>query len=258
MVSRFPILTFHAIDDRPSVISFPPALFECSMTRLYHDGYRTVALSELAGWLCRGSSFPERSFVITFDDGYRSVYDEAFPTLQRLGFSATVFLSVGQNSERADSTRLPSMCERPMLSWREIKEMHRSGITFGGHTLTHPDLTLLPDEQVEAEVVRGKVVIEDALGTPVDTFAYPFGRYNQRCRKLVSRHFACACSDRLGLLRKTTDPYAIERVDSYYLSNLSLFSLIHTRIFPFYIHARDIPRQVRRAVAPYINKQVCL
>jgi peptidoglycan/xylan/chitin deacetylase (PgdA/CDA1 family) len=215
-------------------------------------------LSELADWLCRGSSFPERSFVITFDDGYRSVYDEAFPTLQRLGFSATVFLSVGQNSERADSTRLPSMCERPMLSWREIKEMHRSGITFGGHTLTHPDLTLLPDEQVEAEVVRGKVVIEDALGTPVDTFAYPFGRYNQRCRKLVSRHFACACSDRLGLLRKTTDPYAIERVDSYYLRNLSLFSLIHTRIFPFYIHARDIPRQVRRAVAPYINKQVCL
>ena len=257
MVTRFPILTFHAIDDRPSVISFPPALFERSMTRLYHDGYRTVGLSELGGWLCRGSSFPERSFVITFDDGYRSVYDEAFPILQRLGFSATVFLSVGQNSERADSTRSPSMCERAMLNWREVKEMHRSGIAFGGHTLTHPDLTLLPDEQIEAEVVGGKVAIEDALGTPVETFAYPFGRYNDRCRKLVSHHFFCACSDRLGLLSKTSDPYAMERVDSYYLRNLSLFSALHTKTFAFYIRARGIPRQMRRAVEPYINKHIC-
>lgn len=255
MVTRFPILTFHAIDDRPSVISFPPALFERSMTRLYHDGYRTVGLSELAGWLCRGSSFPERSFVITFDDGYRSVYDEAFPILQRLGFSATVFLSVGQNSERADSTRLPSMCERLMLSWREIKEMHQSGIEFGGHTLTHPDLTRLPAELLEAEVIGGRRVIEDALGSKVDTFAYPLGRYNERCRKLVSRHFVCACSDRLGLLHKTSDAYAMERVDSYYLRNLSLFSAFHTKSFTFYIRARGIPRQMRRAVEPYLIKR---
>jgi peptidoglycan/xylan/chitin deacetylase (PgdA/CDA1 family) len=257
MVSRFPILTFHAIDDRPSVISFPPALFECSMTRLYHDGYRTVGLSELAGRLCRGSSFPERSFVITFDDGYRSVHDEAFPILQRLGFSATVFLSVGQNSERADSTRLPSMCERLMLSWREIKEMHQSGIEFGGHTLTHPDLTRLPAELLEAEVIGGTRVIEDALGSKVDTFAYPFGRYNDRCRELVRRHFICACSDKLGLLHKTSDPYAMERVDSYYLRNLSLFSALHTQTFAFYIRARGIPRQMRRAVESYINKHIC-
>jgi peptidoglycan/xylan/chitin deacetylase (PgdA/CDA1 family) len=258
MVTRFPILTFHAVDDRPSVISFSPALFQRSMARLYRHGYRTVGLRELAGCLRRGSSFLERSFVITFDDGYRSVYDEAFPILQRLGFSATVFLSVGQNSERADSTRLPSMCERPMLSWREIKEMHRSGFEFGGHTLTHPDLTRLPAELLEAEVVGSKEIIQDALGAAVDTFAYPFGRYDNRCRELVSRHFLCACSDRLGLLHKTSDAYAMERVDSYYLRNLSLFSMIHTRIFPFYIRALAIPRQVRRAVAPYINKQVCL
>jgi peptidoglycan/xylan/chitin deacetylase (PgdA/CDA1 family) len=114
----------------------------------------------------------------------------------------------------------------------------------------------LPAELLEAEVVGSKEIIQDALGAAVDTFAYPFGRYDNRCRELVSRHFLCACSDRLGLLHKTSDAYAMERVDSYYLRNLSLFSMIHTRIFPFYIRARAIPRQVRRAVAPYINKQV--
>jgi peptidoglycan/xylan/chitin deacetylase (PgdA/CDA1 family) len=255
--NSFIILTFHALDELGSATSFSPYLFKQGMAELYERGYKTLSISDTVECLRRDTQFPERSFAITFDDGYQSVYGEAFPILQRYNFSATVFLAVG-DGKPADTDRFPPMCERSMLNWCEVKEMHRSGITFGGHTLTHPDLTLLPDEQVEAEVVRGKVAIEDALGTPVDTFAYPFGRYNERCRELVSRHFACACSDRLGLLHKTSDAYAMERVDSYYLRNLSLFSMIHTRIFPFYIRARAIPRQVRRAVAPYINKQVCL
>lgn len=252
----FPILTFHAVDDKPSVISFPPSVFERGMALLHDSGYRTLSLVELNDFLRRGVVFPKRSFVITFDDGYQSVYDHAFPILQRYGFSATVFLTVGRSGQLVDTDRLPPMCSRSMLNWREVKEMHRSGITFGGHTLTHPDLTLLPDEQVEAEVVGGKVAIEDALGTPVETFAYPFGRYNDRCRELVSRHCFCACSDRLGLFSKTSDPYAIERVDSYYLRNLSLFSALHTKTFAFYIRARGIPRQMRRAVEPYINKHI--
>jgi len=255
--NSFIILTFHALDELGSATSFSPHLFKQGMAELYERGYKTLSISDAVECLRRDTPFPERSFAITFDDGYQSVYGEAFPILQRYDFSATVFLTVGANGKAADTERFPPMCERSMLNWREVKEMHRSGIAFGGHTLTHPDLTLLPDEQIEAEVVGGKVAIEDALGTPVETFAYPFGRYNDRCRKLVSHHFFCACSDRLGLLSKTSDPYAMERVDSYYLRNLSLFSALHTKTFAFYIRARGIPRQMRRAVEPYINKHIC-
>jgi peptidoglycan/xylan/chitin deacetylase (PgdA/CDA1 family) len=177
MATSIPVLTFHAIDDRPSIISFPPPLFQRSMAQLHNTGYRTLNLTELVDSLHQALPFPERSFAITFDDGYQSVYEQAFPILERYGFSATVFLTVGANGKQMETERLPSMCERSMLSWHEIKEMHRSGIAFGAHTLTHPDLTRLPIQDLEAEVVSGKAVIEDALGTQVTSFAYPFGRY---------------------------------------------------------------------------------
>jgi peptidoglycan/xylan/chitin deacetylase (PgdA/CDA1 family) len=244
MVASFPILTFHAVDARPAAISFPPRVFEHGIALLQDRGHRTLSLVELTDCIRRRASFPERSFVITFDDGYRSVYEQAFPVLQRYGMTATVFLTVG----KAKKKRLPTMEGRSMLSWHEIKEMYRAGISFGGHTMTHPDLTRLPAELLESEVVGGKKIIEDALGSKVDTFAYPFGRYDNRCRELVSRHFLCACSDRLGLLRPNTDLYAMERVDAYYLRTERLFRTMLTGVFPLYVQARSIPRLVRRAV----------
>jgi len=153
-----PILTFHAVEDRPSVISFSPRLFQQGMARLYDRGYRTLNLPELVDCLRPGVLFPERSLAITFDDGYQSVYTQAFPILQRYGFSATVFLTVGEKGNRRPPERLPSIEGRSMLSWGEIKEMHRWGITFDAHTLTHPDLTRLALERVTAEICNSKDV----------------------------------------------------------------------------------------------------
>jgi len=248
MAASLPILTFHAVDNRSSVISFSPTLFARGMALLHDKGYRTVSLVELINGMRRSVLPPERSIVITFDDGYRSFYEHAFPVLQRHGMTATVFLTVGKTKKK----RLPTMEGRPMLSWSEIKEMHRAGIAFGAHTLTHPDLTLLPDERIEAEVVGGKVAIEDALDTPVTSFAYPFGRFDERCREIARRHFICACSDKLGLVRTNSDFYALQRVDSYYIRHERFFDAISTRFFPLYVCARAVPRRFRRAVWPRI------
>jgi peptidoglycan/xylan/chitin deacetylase (PgdA/CDA1 family) len=153
-----------------------------------------------------------------------------------------------------------------MLAWREMREMQHSGINFGAHTLTHPDLTRLPFDRVQAEVCDSKAIIEDALGAPVACFAYPYGRYDHRSREIAWQHFACACSDKLGLVAagsdpyalervdayylrtdRLFDPYALERVDAYYLRTDRLFDVILTGLFPWYIRARSIPRRIRRA-----------
>lgn len=246
MSLSLPILTFHAVDDRDSNISFPPRLFEQAMAKLQESGYRTLSLPEVAEHLHRGAAFPERALAITFDDGYQSVYDNAFPILRRYGFSATIFLTVGENRGKAGSDRLPPMCGRPMLNWREIEEMHQDGMTFGAHTLTHPDLTRLPRERLEVEVAHGKAVIEEALRAEVTSFAYPFGRYNERCREIVSRYFVCACSDRLKLVTARSDPFTLERVDSYYLRTGRLFGVMSSAMFPLYVKARNVPRVLRR------------
>jgi len=248
MAASLPILTFHALDDQPSVISFPVELFRRAMAQLHERGFRTLDLLEAVDCLRPEMTFPERSLVVTFDDGYQSVYEEAFPILKLYQMCATVFLTVGEDTTSEPASRLPSLQGRSMLSWREIREMHSAGIAFGAHTLTHADLTRMPEGQVEAEIRKPVAMIEQALGAPVASFAYPYGRFDQRSLAVVRQQFVCACSDKMGLVSPNSDPHALERVDAYYLRSDRLFDLMATRLFPLYISARSIPRRIRRSL----------
>jgi peptidoglycan/xylan/chitin deacetylase (PgdA/CDA1 family) len=242
-----PLLTFHTLAAQPSVIAFPPDVFDRGMRRLHEKGYRTLSLLDAANRVRQRASFPARSFVVTFDDGYQTMYQAAFPTLLRHGMTATVFLTVGNKGRGRLTGRLPSLESRSMLSWDEVREMHRAGITFGAHTCTHPDLTQLSSHQARMEVADSKDMIEDALGTRIACFAYPYGRYDARVRDLIRAHFLCACSDKLGLITSHSDPYALERVDAYYLRTARLFDVMGTSFFPSYVRIRSVPRRIRRA-----------
>ena len=246
-ITSLPVLTFHAIDERSSIISFSPQQFRRGIARLYESGYRTISLLEAVQCLSLRKPFPARSFVITFDDGYQSVFDEAFPVLQRYHMSGTVFLTVGERGALKLADRLPPFGERSMLSWREIREMQGGGMDFGAHTLTHPDLTRLPLERVKAEICDSKKIIEDVLNAPVNCFAYPYGLYDRRSREIAQQRFDCACSDRLGLITLDSDPFRLERVDAYYLRTDRVFDMMFTKLFPWYIGARGVIRRIRRA-----------
>jgi peptidoglycan/xylan/chitin deacetylase (PgdA/CDA1 family) len=253
-----PVLMCHDIIDQHAVTALSPAVFRSGLARLHAAGFRTVGLQDVADRLSAAAGarslhaqtngprpFPENTFAITFDDGSQSIYTEGFPILQEYGFSATVFLTVGERPVTTTHSRLPAPPGRPMLSWGEIREMQRHGISFGAHTLTHPNLTRLPPARAEAEICTSQAIIADALGVAVTTFAYPFGYYDQHTREIASRHFACACSVRLGLVRAASDRYALERIDTYYLREERLFSLMLSPWFPWYIRARAIPRRIR-------------
>ncbi len=248
MAAWIPILTFHDLKDHASVISYPPELFRRGVLKLHERGYQTVSLLEVADCLRSTKPFPERAFAITFDDGYESVYQEAFPVLQRYHMSATVFLAVGKERSTEDKTRLPSLEGRPMLNWQEIREMHRFGIEFGAHTCTHPNLTRLSPKQIDSEMGDSKKIIADGLSFPVRSFAYPYGRYNHHVLEMARSYFVCACSDRLGLVAVGKDPYTLKRVDAYYLRSEKLFDLMLTGLFPWYIRTLSIPRGIRRLI----------
>jgi len=74
MANCLPILTFHDLKDHSSVISFSLELFRRGMLKLHEKGYQTISLLEAVDHLTQRKTFPDRSFVITFDDGYESVY----------------------------------------------------------------------------------------------------------------------------------------------------------------------------------------
>jgi peptidoglycan/xylan/chitin deacetylase (PgdA/CDA1 family) len=245
MAVRLPILTFHDIDERPSVISVSSDVFRFGMRRLTEQGYRTISLSRIVECIRKAEPFPDRAICITFDDGYRSVYERAFPILRGYGMKATVFLTVGDQEKQALQERLPSLAGRRMLSWSQIREMAREEIDFGSHTLTHPDLTRLPLKQVTSEICDSKSMIEDFLGHAVTSFAYPFGYHNRRLREIVRAYYPCACSARLGMAGRRSDPFALERVDMHYFRTVRLFGIMLSSGLLPYVRLRNIPRQIR-------------
>ena len=253
MQNWLPILIFHSLDDRGSVISFPPRAFQRDMAKLHDSGYRTLSLLDAADRLRLGHSFPSRSFVLTFDDGYETVYHEAFPVLERFGMTATVFVTSGHSRPKRPSERLPSCEGQLMLSWHQIAELKSWGIDIGAHTCSHPDLVVLPRPEIQAEVRDSKAIIEDMLSTDVQSFAYPYGRYDQRSRDIAAQHFACACSDVLALVTLESDRYALERVDAYYLRPDRLFDLMLTAAFPWYLRTRRLARDVKRTLVSRPN-----
>jgi peptidoglycan/xylan/chitin deacetylase (PgdA/CDA1 family) len=243
-----PILTFHSIDDESSPISFSRDRLRQGLERLLESGFQTIGLLQAVQAVAGRALAPERSCVITFDDGYHSVYDVAFPLLQRYGLTATVFLTVGEGATRSAQTRLPPLNNRAMLSWAEVNEMRRYGIEFGAHTLTHPDLRTIPLDRARREIEGSKQVIEDVLGIPVPSFAYPFGRSTPQVRALAEALFTCACTDQLGIAGPQSDPYQIARVDAYYVRATSWFGHLDTPLFQWYLRARNLPRSARRAL----------
>jgi len=126
--------------------------------------------------------------------------------------------------------------------------MSRSGISFGSHTRTHPNLKQLPIQEAEEELVASKKAIADATGRPVDTLAYPYGAYNAAVRHLATRHFRLACSTHLGFVKQDSDLFALERIEMYYFQSLPIFRHLFSPVTGAYVGLRNQLRRVRRAL----------
>jgi len=240
------ILAYHSLDHSRSVLSTSPGIFAEQMKVLRDAGVRVVSLSDVADRKC---SNRENEVVLTFDDGFRNVYQHALPVLQSYGFPATVFL-VTDYCEKTNSWpgQTVTIEREPLLAWREIQEMSRAGISFGSHTRTHPDLRKLSTEEAEEELASSKKAIADATGRPIDTLAYPYGAYDAAVRNLARQHFRLACSTHLGFVKRDSDLFALERIEMYYFQSALLFRHLFSPATGAYLGVRKQLRRLRRAL----------
>lgn len=168
-------------------LTHSPQGFECQLVELKRRGYRFTSLAELVGYIQKQGSEPAKTVVLTFDDGWVDNFTHAFPILKRLSIPATFFCTTGHIQKgEGDSSK---------MSVGQLQELLAAGLTIGGHTRTHPDLTRLTPDQAREEIAGCKNDLEHALGIKVQYFAYPGGAFNCEVVRLAQEAgYTAACS----------------------------------------------------------------
>ena len=227
-----PILMYHSISDdlEPAASAYyktatGPEIFRQHMRHLVEQGYRPIDLSSAAEWLRHGGSLDEKTVVITFDDGFRNFYTEAFPVLQTHGFTATVFLPTAFIRDDRCSFK-GTEC----LTWNEVRELRKGGMSFGSHTMNHFRLVDLPWNEIRREVHDSRTEMEQQLRERITTFAYPFAfPQNQKqftksfCNLLAETGYTCCATTELGRVQLGDDPYRLKRLPINSLDDIALF-----------------------------------
>ncbi len=221
-----PTLAYHKITDRFEwgITRVTPKNFERQIIYLKHKGFSAVDLSVLTAGA--GIGFPasddvrefqlpneqDKQVALTFDDGYESVYQNAFPLLKKYGYNATIFLISGYVGKM--NLWEASFGKRfRHLSWEQIREMSACGFQFGSHTVNHPDLTRLTKSELEYELRSSKEKIEGELNQEIKFLSYPFGRHNELVREQAKKagyHAAFSLNS-----EKNSDLFALGRLGVY-------------------------------------------
>lgn len=219
-MNRFTILMYHMISPPKTAAEIkyacPPKQFGKQMQMLLSEGFKPISIKTVENYYTHRIPIPDKSFLITLDDGFEDNYSNAFPILQFYKIPAVIYLTTGLLGKTNQWMSAPAFSERKMLSWRQIHEMANHNIQFGSHTVSHPKLTELDDDSVNKELVQSKQIIEDQLGSECMHFAYPYGQFTEKTRELVRQAgFKTACSTRSGFNNAERDPFILHRIEVY-------------------------------------------
>jgi peptidoglycan/xylan/chitin deacetylase (PgdA/CDA1 family) len=199
--SQAAIFTYHRLVDE---IRYPgteitPAVFEAQMKQLQDSGLTVISLQDFLAWRRREKDIPLSCAIITFDDGWKSQYEIAWPILKRLGYPFTMFIYT-------EGVRGGSLGGAEAITWEQLAQMRDAGVDIEAHSATHQDLReghnimlVAPGRQrtrtkltgpayeqwVQNEVVGSKQLLEQRLGIKVNCFAVPFGNYNEQIKEIA-------------------------------------------------------------------------
>ena len=214
--TRFAIFSLHTIAKASSDMAVSEARLRAQLAALLGAGYRCLDLPEALQALASPQPLAQPAFCLTFDDGYRSVYECGMQILEDLNLTATLFVTVNFLEGRVQPpwhSRDPALLReyavnaahfRP-LEWSQVREIVAGKrVRPGSHSLNHFMVGNLPEADVRAEIRGSKQVLEDRLGIEVPYFAYPYGvrpygAYTERSEALIREAgYRCSCTSRIS------------------------------------------------------------
>jgi len=203
------VLTYHRFGDAhrdPWCVS--AAVFEEQM-RWLAERRLAVSLDDVERFVRGEIDLPDGAVLVTMDDGFSSVLHIAAPIMQRHRIPSVAYVTtsfVGTTSVSGER----------YLTWDEVKQLPQAGVTVGSHAHTHRSVAQLDPQAAREEGQRSKQLLEQHLGTPVRSFAYPFGMRPDEspatARMLAGCGYSTVFIAQHGTLRRGADPIRLPRV----------------------------------------------
>ncbi|ASC69971.1 Poly-beta-1,6-N-acetyl-D-glucosamine N-deacetylase [Halomicronema hongdechloris C2206] len=194
-LAKVPVLMYHDVLTTPQVFfDVTPSQLAEQFQQIRRQGLTPISLEQLVNHLHTGRPLPEKSIVLSFDDGYAGHYTHVYPLLQQYGYPAVFSVFTG----KLDGT----IAGRSRLSWTQLQDMAQDPlVTIAAHSVTHPpDLRSLPAADLRREVTAVKARLEAKLDKPIHYFTYPAGHYDERVMAAVE-----AAGYRAALTMSNTD-----------------------------------------------------
>lgn len=172
-----PILMYHHLELLPANASetlrtwtVAPEQFAAQLDYLQERGFHTITFKQLVEFFDEGAPLPTKPALLTFDDGWIDDYTVAFPELAKRGMVGNFF----------PPTQYVDAGGKLLMDWDQVLEMDRAGMEFGGHTVSHADLTKINLHEVRRQLTVSKAKMEEKLGHTTYAFSYPFGSFNPK------------------------------------------------------------------------------
>jgi peptidoglycan/xylan/chitin deacetylase (PgdA/CDA1 family) len=197
------ILTYHRFGEPnyPST-NIKSEQFEGHLEELTSGRYKLLPLPEIIRAFRNREHLPPRAVAVTIDDAYRSIYDVAWPKFRRAGLPLPIFVSPAFLDGGSES----------YMTWDQLRELAAAGVTIGGHTLSHPHLPELSDNELANEIDRAIQRFVAELGYRPTLFAYPYGEYGMREKAAVQKAgYEAAFGQQSGVAASTLDLFELPR-----------------------------------------------
>ena len=204
------VLQYHHVSAKtPKATSIDPQLYRAHLQFLQEHKFNVVDIRQLREWLNSGKTLPDRSVIITFDDGYNSVYTAAYPELKKRGWPFTVFINTKAHDEK----------NAQFMTWDQLRDMSRHGAVIANHTDSHPHLIRQQSYEDRKqwqtrrlrEITFAEQRIKKEIGESHLLFAYPYGEYDQLLKAELKRLGYLAFGQQSGPVARYSSLQALPR-----------------------------------------------
>ena len=205
---NIPIISYHSISDENCPISLGINEFERQLAFFKKNNFQSIHFNEI-------KNNSSKKFIITFDDGYKDLIENALPLLKKYNFKATCLIVtnlIGKSNMWDEHNN--DIKDKELMNLSDIDFWLKNGMNIGSHSKNHKKLTLLNQKDAKDEIINSKTELESLTGTSINSFCYPYGLYNENIVNIVRDKYDLAfTTNRSRFDTSKHDNYLLPRID---------------------------------------------